>query len=216
MKAVVIGAHLERADIEVDSEPLAEAWPARDVFLSALPVPDDQPLGDRDLLLRVAAIRAKLLDRATFIAVRYGFTAWSAAEAESKCAAYLVRWRELLEAHRAHIEMTIKIAATSPRARPDRHAFKSGADYLRALHESTRGASIDPEFHAAIERTVVPLTVAHRWLHRDGKSMELAALVERDRLDEVKAAGEALKKSDVAFLMSGPWPLEVFADADRE
>ena len=212
MTAVVIGAHLERADIE----PLAEAWPARDLFLSAVEVADDQPLSDRDLLLRIAAIRAQLLDRATFVAIRYGFAAHAAAEAESKCAAHLERWRALLEEHRNHVEMTLKIAAVSPRERPDRRDFAGGADYLRALHESTRGASIEPSFRNAVEERLVPLTVAHRWLHRDGKSMEFAALVERNRLDDVRAAGESLKETDVAFLLSGPWPLEVFADADRE
>ena len=212
MKGVVIGAHLRRDDVE----PLAIAWPARDLFLSALEVPDDQPLGDRDLLLRVAAIRARLLERATFIAIRYGFAAWSAAEAESKCAAHLSRWRELLEEHRDRVEMTLKAVAASPRERPDRKDFASGADYLRALHESTRGADVDPSFRDAIEKTLVPLAVAHRWRHRDGKSVELAMLVERKRLDDFKAAGEKLRESSTAFLLSGPWPLEVFADADRE
>lgn len=212
MKGVVIGAHLRRDDVE----PLAEAWPARDIFLSYAPVADDQPLGDRDLLLRIASIRAQLLDRAIFIAIRYGFAASSADEAESKCATHLARWRELLEAHREHVEMTLKVVAASPRPRPDRHDFASGAEYLRALHEATRGADVDPAFRKAVEDTLVPLTIAHRWLHRDGKSVELAALVDRARLAEVKDAGEKLKQSSTAFLLSGPWPLEVFADADRE
>jgi Gas vesicle synthesis protein GvpL/GvpF len=212
MKGVVIGAHLRRDDVE----PLAEVWAARDVFLSALPVPDDQPLGDRDLLLRVASVRAELLDRATFIAIRYGFSAASAPEAESKCAVHLARWRELLERHRDHVEMTLKIVAESPRERPDRRDFASGAEYLRALHEATRAADVDPEFRRAVEETLVPLAVAHRWLHRDGKSLELAMLVPRPALYDVRAAGEALRETNVAFLLSGPWPLEVFADADHE
>jgi len=212
MKGVVIGAHLRRDDVE----PLAEAWPARDLFLSAVTVADDQPLGDRDLLLRIAAIRAQLLERATFIAIRYGFSAASAAEAESKCATHLEAWRVLLEKHRDHVEMTLKVVASSPRARPDRHDFASGADYLRALHESTRGASIDEGFRQAVERELVPLTIEHRWLHRDGRSIEFAALVAREKLNDVHAAGETLKQTNVPFLMSGPWPLEVFADADRE
>ena len=212
MKGVVIGAHLRRDDVE----PLANAWPARDLFLSYSPVADDQPLGDRNLLLRIAAARAQLLDRATFIAIRYGFTASSAEEAESKCAPHLVRWRELLEAHRDHVEMTLKAVAASPRERPDRKQFASGAEYLRALHEATRGTDVDPAFREAVETTLVPLTIAHRWVHRDGKSLELAALVARARLSDVKVAGERLKATNAAFLLSGPWPLEVFADADRE
>lgn len=212
MKGVVIGAHLRRDDVVPD----ADAWPARDLFLSYSPVAGDQPLGDRDLLLRIAAIRAKLLDRATFVAIRYGFTASSAEEAESRCAAHLARWRELLEAHRGHVEMTLKVIAESPRPRPNRRDFSSGADYLRALHESTRGAGVDPAFREAVETNLVPLTIAHRWVHRDGRSLELAALVARDSLDAVRAAGEGLRATNAPFLLSGPWPLEVFADADRE
>ena len=79
MKSVIIGAHLRRDDIE----PLAEVLPAADVFLSGLAVADDQPLGDRELLLRVAKVRAALLERATFIAIRYGFAASSANESTS-------------------------------------------------------------------------------------------------------------------------------------
>jgi hypothetical protein len=212
MRAVVIGAHLRREDVE----PIAEALPVRGLFLSALPIAADQTLGERELLLRVAQLRAQLLERATFIAIRYGFAVWSAEEAESKCAVHLTRWQSLLECHRDRVEMTLKIAASSPRTRPNRHDFASGAEYLKALHEATRAASVDPAFRARVEERIVPLTVQHRWLHRDEKSIELASLVERSRVEEVLAAGESLRGSDVAFLLSGPWPLEVFADDDRE
>ena len=212
MKYVAIGAHLRREDVEPDAEALAIA----DLFLSAMPIENDQPLGDRDLLVRVAALRAKLLERATFIAIRYGFAVWSAPEAEAKCAALIPRWRELLRAHREHVEMTLKIAAASARPRPDRKEFTSGAAYLKALHEATQAADVDPHFRAAVERELVPLAVEHRWTHRDNKSLELAMLVTRDRVAAVRAAGESLKQSAVPFLLSGPWPLEVFADADHE
>ena len=70
MKQIVIGVHLEREDVE----PIAEAIPTGDLWFSAISVADDQPIGDRELVLRVAALRAKLLDRATFIARR---VSWS-------------------------------------------------------------------------------------------------------------------------------------------
>ena len=70
MKQIAIGAHLLQADIE----PIAVAIPVGDLYLSAVEVAADQPLGDRDLLVRVAGIRARLLDVATFVAIRYGFT----------------------------------------------------------------------------------------------------------------------------------------------
>jgi len=214
MKSIAIGAHLLRDDVD----PLAEAVPVGDLFLSALSVADDQPLGDRELLLQVAGIRAKLLDVATFIAIRYGFAFASADEARSKCAAHLERWRRVLTANRDNVEMTLKVAASSPGTRPDRHAFASGAEYLRALQAATQAANVDPSFRDAAERLLVPLALRHRWSHRDEKSVELTALVARERLGEVKQAGEELRRAapHVPFLLSGPWPLEVFADDDHE
>jgi Gas vesicle synthesis protein GvpL/GvpF len=212
MKSVVIGAHLLRDDIE----PLAIALPAGDLFLSALEVADDQPLGDRELLLRVADVRARLLDVATFVAIRYGFSASSAAEASSKTAVHHERWQRLLTANRDNVEMTLKVAASSPSPRPDRHDFTSGADYLRALHASTQAANVDPAFREAATNALVPLAVKHRWIHRDEKSVELTVLVPRANVEPVRAAGEELRGTAVPFLLSGPWPLEVFADADHE
>lgn len=214
MKWIAIGAHLLRDDVE----PLAEAVPAGDLFLSALSVPGDQPLGDRDLLLRIAAIRGRLLDVATFIAIRYGFTFASADDAQAKCLPHLGRWKRLLTENRGNVEMTLKVAASSPQARPDRHAFASGAEYLRALHAATQSANVDPAFRAAVDEALVPLAARHRWSHRDEKSVELTMLIARERLDAVKQAGEELRNAapHVPFLLSGPWPLEVFADDDHE
>lgn len=214
MKQIAVGAHLLQDDVES----VAAVIPVGDLFLSAVEVADDQPLGDRELLIRVAGVRAKLLDVATFVAIRYGFTLSSPAEAEAKCGAHLARWKRLLVEHREHVEMTLKVAAASARPRPDRHDFTSGADYLRALHEATQAANIDEAFREHTERLLVPVAVMHRWTHRDERSVELAALIPRARLDDVRAAGEELRRiaPEVPFLLSGPWPLEVFADDDRE
>jgi Gas vesicle synthesis protein GvpL/GvpF len=205
MRAVVIGAHLQRDDIE----PIAEAVPVGDLFLSGAQVSDDQPLGDRDLLLRVAALRARLLERATFVAIRYGFAVRSSDDAMAKCAALLLRWRRLLTEHRDKVEMTVKVAAAAAKPRPQRRDFNSGADYLRALHEATQAVSVDPRFRQAVSRIGTS-----RWLHRDNLSLECALLVSRDDVSRVQRAGEQLKREfpDVPFLLSGPWPLEVFAD----
>ena len=212
MKSIAIGAHLLRDDVE----PLADAVPVGDLFLSALTVADDQPLGDRDLLVRVAGVRAKLLEVATFVALRYGFSFAGTDEAQSKTLAHHGRWKRLLTAHREHVEVTLKVKASTQTARPDRHQFASGAEYLRALHAATQAATVDPSFREAAERLIVPLAVKHRWIHRDEKSVELAALIERTHLDAMREAGEELRGTSVPFLLSGPWPLEVFADDDRE
>jgi hypothetical protein len=212
MKSLAIGAHLLRDDIE----PLAEAVGVGDLFVSAVSVEDDHPLGDRDLLVRVAGIRAALLGVATFVALRYGFTFGSAEQAQSKTLAHHALWKRLLTEHREHVEVTLKVVASGRKPRPDRKDFTSGSDYLRALHAATQAASIDESFKSAAERTIVPLAVRHRWMHRDEKSVELAALIARARIDDVRAAGEQLKQTGVPFLLSGPWPLEVFADDDHQ
>jgi hypothetical protein len=210
MKLVVIGAHPQRNDIE----PLAEAIAVSDLWLSGMSVDDSQPLGDRDLLLRVAKTRAALLDRATFVAIRYGFTAHGSSDATSKCAAHIDRWRRVLREYRDHVEMTLKVAAAEPRARPDRHDFDSGAAYIRALHEATRSTDVAPDFRTAVDQTLAPLAVKHRWSNRDTSSLEFAALVKRENVRAINDAGAALKRDfpSVPFLLSGPWPLEVFAD----
>jgi len=210
MKHVVIGAHLERDDIG----PLAAAIPVGGVWLSGMPIEETQPLGDRELLLRVAQTRAALLDRATFIAIRYGFTAYGSPDASSKCAAHIERWERVLRECRGMVEMTLKVAAETPRARPDRHDFESGAAYIRALHEATRAAEVEPSFRRAVDTTIAPLAVKHRWSNRDNASVEFAALVRRESIDAINDAGAAFKRDfpSIPFLLSGPWPLEVFAD----
>ncbi|MFL6245115.1 MAG: GvpL/GvpF family gas vesicle protein [Thermoanaerobaculia bacterium] len=214
MKQIAIGAHLLRDDVES----VAAVIPVGDLFLSAVEVADDQPVGDRELLVKVAGMRAKLLDVATFVAIRYGFTLTSAAEAESKCAAHLARWGRLLVEHREHVEMTLKVAAASARPRPDRRDFTSGADYLRALHAATQAADVDVAFREHTQRLMIPMSIKYRWMHRDERSVELAMLIPRTRIEDMYAAGEELRRiaPDVPFLFSGPWPLEVFADDDRE
>ena len=213
MKRVIIGAHLHRDDIE----PRATAIEAGEIFLSAMLVAGDQPLSDRDLLLRVANTRAALLDRATFIAIRYGFTATTDEEAAKKCAAHASRWRTLLEKYRDDVELTLKIAAASPQKRPDRRDFTSGAAYLKALHAVREAANVGDDFRSAAE-SAFGSARKMRWMHRDESSIELAALVSRDEVDECFAAASELKARfpHVPFLLSGPWPLEVFADADDE
>jgi hypothetical protein len=210
MRHLIVGAHLRREDIEPEAEALATG----PLFLSGVAIADDQPLGDRDLLIRVAEVRGRLLDKATFIAVRYGFAAWSAAEANSKVGPQLRHWQALLETHRGQVELTLKAAASQAKQRPDRHAYSSGADYLRALRAS-RAVDVDAGFRKAVEDALTG--VATRWMSRDNTSLEFVTLVERDAVETMFEAGRSLKERfpHVPFLLSGPWPLEVFADADQ-
>lgn len=210
MRLLVIGAHLERGDVE----PAARAIAAGDLFLSAVEIDDDRPLGDRELLLRVAEVRRALLERATFVAVRYGFAAASESDAASRAAQFAERWRELLARHREHVEMTLKIAAASPAPRPDRHAFRSGAEYLKALQSTMRAVEVDPAFRVDVEASIVPFAREHRWITRDTGTVELATIVHKADVHATYTAGEGLRSRHphVPFLLSGPWPLEVFAE----
>jgi len=201
MKSLVVGIHLRREDIHVDAVAAGELW------LSVVTVPDEQPVADRDLLLRVARVRGELLDRATFIAVRYGSVI-------PPLPAIRPEWRDVLAANRDNVEMTLKVAAASPKPRPRREDFTSGTAYLRALRDTS--AVADEAFRAAAERAFG--AAATRWRARDNASLEVAALVPRNRVEDVRAAGEQLKRDfpSIPFLLSGPWPLEVFADADQQ
>lgn len=213
MKSIVIGIHLQKEDVQ----PVAEVMPVGDLFASVFEVGDDRPMGDRDLLVEVAAIRARLLDAATFIAVRYGLAVHDANELAAKCGTMTKRWRDQLVAHRDEVEMTLKAAAASPPPRPNRRDFESGAAYMRALHDATNAVNLDGSFRQVLERTLIPLATQHRWL-RDSSSVELAMLVRRRDLESLRSAGESLRYSHpkMPFLLSGPWPLEVFADDHQQ
>ena len=213
MKSIVIGIHLHEEDVR----PVAETMKTGELVASVFAVDDDRPLGDRDLLLEVASIRARLLDRATFVAVRFGFAVRDAKELADKTAGMTSRWRELLAAHRDEVEMTLKVPASAAVQRPNRRDFKSGAEYLRALHESSNTVDIDAAFRRDVERTLIPLATRHRWI-RDASSVELAMLVRRSDIARMNAAGESLRRdhSRAPFLLSGPWPLEVFIDDHQQ
>jgi hypothetical protein len=207
---LIIGAHACADEVEPVAVPMA----AGPVVLSAIEIADDQALGDRELLLRTVEVRRRLLDRATFIAVRYGFAPRSTEEAVRVCHPHLERWRELLQQHSGRVEVTLKIAASSTQERPQRSQFSSGADYLRALHASVHAADVSPEFREGVEQFLGTLAVERRWLRRDNRSIEVAFLVDKAKCETLMSAGEELKKgfSGVPFLLSGPWPLEVFAE----
>lgn len=214
MKFLILGVHLLREDVE----PEATALPAGDLHLSAVGIAAGRSAGDRDLILQAAAVRGRLLERATFLAVRYGFVAASAEEAARRCAGRLEAWKELLEKWRGHVEMTLKIAAADPRPRPRREEFQDGAAYLRALHEAARAADPAPGFRASAERLLGVLADRARWIHRDERSLEYALLVPRSSVERSRQACEELRSvaPSVPFLFSGPWPLETFADDDHE
>lgn len=210
-KHVLIGAHLERSDAE-DVEGVA-LFDLGDVTLSAAPFDPRHGIADRQLVLRVAAIRAALAARETFIAIRYGVAVAGLEEARSKVASFVDGWRARLERNRGMVEMTMKIGTAGVQARPPRDGFDSGRAYLEALHKARSPRPVDPAFREAVD--VIAGTYARdaRWGHREDGGTEVAFLVPRSSVPAFAAAGEKLRADfpSVPFLLSGPWPLEVFA-----
>jgi hypothetical protein len=210
VKLIAIGIHGALADIARSGEATGVA--VGSVFVSALAVPHEQPISDRDLLLRVAGIRSVLLESATYIAVRYGAAFSSAEELQKRFIGRAAEAAELLRSRRGCVEMTMKMPVGGAAPPPDRRYFQNGADYLRALQVHRNAAQLDPAFRARVEERLSPLAVEYRWRPRDAGSMELVALIAREEVDRFRAAAESLRDSKQAFLLSGPWPLEVFGE----
>ena len=213
MKHLAIGVHLERDDAGADG---ALILPVGSLFISAMALEPDQPVADRDLILRAADLRRRLLDRQTFIAIRYGLVVSSAEDAAARTGAHLERWRSLLTAWRDHVEFTLKVVVADQSPRPDRHDFSSGADYLRALHRARSTARVDPEFRKEADTRLGAVAARTLWISRGDGGAELVALVPRARIDAVREIGGKMEQElSVPFLLSGPWPLEAFADEER-
>jgi hypothetical protein len=208
---VLLGAHLAESDTTIEG---ITSFPAADLFLSSVRHSAVEGVGDRALIARVARLRSELVQRQTFVAIRYGASVSGPEEAALKVAAHTARWRELLSRHRGTFEMTLKVLASEAEPDPDRREFTSGADYLRALYAARSKKKADPDFLRAAEDAFQPLSTAARWVKREDAAFELAFLASRDRFDEVRDAAEMLKERfpRLPFLLSGPWPLEVFAE----
>lgn len=208
---VLIGAHLREADASVEG---VTPLPAGGLFVSGVEIAAERNLAEREVVARVALLRQRLIAREIFVAIRYGATAQDAASAFAKCAPHLDRWRGLLERWRGRVELVMRIGGAGAGERPDRASFASGADYLRALHAMRHAVPIDAEFLAEAEARFGEIAEMTRTVSREDGTIEIAALVGRDRVEQARLMAEDLKsrRAGVPFLLSGPWPLEVFAD----
>ncbi len=208
---VLVGAHLTEADASVPGVvPLA----AGDLFVSGIEVPQKRNLAEREIVARVAGLRQELIAKEIFVAIRYGATVRDAAGAFEKCAPHLARWRALLERWRGRVEVVMRIGGEGAGERPDRADYDSGSAYLRALHAMRHAVPIDTAFVSDAEARFGEIAEATKTIAREDGTIEIAALVARDRIEAARAVAEELKarRPGVPFLLSGPWPLEVFAD----
>lgn len=210
---VLIGAHLTGEDAEVEGVAVFELEP---LVLSAVEFDTGRGVADPETVQRALKARAALLQKETFIAIRYGLTVAGASEANEKCAPRLKRWLEVLRERRGMVELTLRVAAREKKQRPDRKGFSSGTAYLRALG-ATRTEGLDATVRRQFEEAFQPFASQSRWLARTDGGSELVILLRREDFDRARAAGEALQRSfpDVPFLLSGPWPLETFADEEE-
>ena len=207
---VLIGVHLKADDADVAA---VRAFGVGEIAVSALPIGVDTPLADRELMTRVMEARRQLLDRETFIAIRYGASARSSEEIREKLGPHTAKWKRTLEKWRGHVEATLKIAASQKAERPDIASVSGGREYLERLHASRTAfeppaamiESINSEFAFAAQK---------RWIRRADGGMEFAALLPRNELQRLSDIGMRLTRDfpSTPFLLSAPWPLEVFGD----
>lgn len=168
----------------------------------------------KELIRRSAESRRLLIEREIFVAVRYGLSARDASELSGKCEEHLASWRALLERWRGCVELTLKIGSGSELLRPERKSMATGAEYLRELQRMRQARTVPAEFGAALEAEMIPLSLASRWIRREEGMHELALMIRRTELERARGAGAMLAERfpRIPFLLSGPWPLEVFAD----
>jgi hypothetical protein len=208
-RLLLLGAHLFPEDADVSG---VTAFEAGGIVASAIEYDPDRPLAEPALIESAARARARLIEREIFVGVRYGATFRTREEVAAKIGSRAPGWRRLLEENRGKVELTLKIAGRGA-LRPAPEGVSSGADYLKQLHRLRR-SEVDPAFRAAAEEEIAREAVAARWSDRHDGAVELALLVPRSEIARFRERGEALKSRfpSVAFLLSGPWPLEAFAD----
>lgn len=209
MRYVLTGVHLEPDDAAMEG---IELFETDGLTVSAIAIDDDTSIADPAVIRRAVEARSRLLDRSTFIAVRYGAPVKSVAEVRERIGGRTARWRELLTARQQLVEVTLKIAPETRAERPERTPGTSGKEYLLKLHELRR-SNVDDAQRTAIEQRF-SFARATKWIARQDGGIELVALVDRNELPSVRSAGEALQSDfpTLAFILSGPWPLEAFAD----
>ncbi len=211
-RLILIGAHLKLGDVT----PVEQAVPltAGSLTLSSVTLPEGRSPAEPEIIQRVARVRQELVEQEIFLAIRYGVTVHDEGEAEEKCRERLGEWEERLRRHRGRVEITLRIGAPGTSVRPDRKDFNRGTDYLRELHRLRAERSIPEEFRSAVDERFAAVTLERRWIRRESGFEEMAGLIRRSSLETVREIGAELKRRfpHVAFMISGPWPLEAFAD----
>lgn len=203
---LLVGAHLLAEDISG-----ARAIDAGGVFVSAVDLPADRSAAEPEIVRSVAAVRHELTRRETFIAFRYGARGSSESEVREKCAPHAARWRAVLEQWRGHVELTVKIAPPVRIDRPRIAEVSGGADYMKKL-AAARNQPLEDEARQVTEAAFAAIASNARWLPRSDGGWEYAVLTPRESLERLAEISEQLRASLARpFLLSGPWPLEVFS-----
>jgi hypothetical protein len=212
MRYALIGAHLREEDLAgiVDVEPIELGH----LFLSSIAFDPAEGLASPPVVRSAADLRGRLIDRETFIAIRYGTSVSGPAEAREKCGPLETSWLGLLEKYRGTVEMTLKVAGSRGPLRPDRRQFASGAAYLEALHRSRSALSLDEGFRCRVEGELGASAIRTKWNSRDDLAIEFTFLMLRTNMPGAREAGLKLKQEfpQIPFLLSGPWPLETFTN----
>ena len=211
-RLALIGAHLRSEDTAV--VPAVQTIHVEGLFVSAYSFDARAGIADSSLIAEVTKARGALIQQEIFVAIRYGVSVSDPNETADKIRPHLERWTGLLTDYRGYVEMTLKIASQENAARPDRHQFQSGADYLRELHRTRSAKSLEPEVSEMLEKNLFPIALQTRWVDRQDAGIELAFLMHRSELEALGEIAQRIKSRfpKLPFMLSGPWPLEIFAN----
>lgn len=205
-----LGVHRSADEIVAEGISRIDVGP---VVVSALEIGEGENAATTSVLTRALELRTALLRGGSYIAIRYGVVLDSAAEVVRVCEPKASAWAKTLEETRGLVELTLKIAPDQKPERPDRKTVSGGSEYLKKLRQM-QGSSLSSERKGEIEALLAEGATRTVWRDREGGGTELVMLVPAERVTEFRERGRGLAQSDrrLPFILSGPWPIEVFAD----
>lgn len=183
------------------------------VVVSALEIGEGENAATTSVLTRALELRTDLLQGGSYIAIRYGVVLDSEADVVRICEPKASAWAETLEKTRGLVELTLKVAPEQRTERPNRKSVSGGSEYLMKLKQM-QGSSLPPERRREIEAILNEGANRSVWRDREGGGTELVMLVPSEKVAEFRERGRRLAELDhrLPFILSGPWPIEVFAD----
>lgn len=205
-----LGVHRSADEISAEGIARIDVGP---VVVSALEIGEGENAATSSVLTRALELRTALLRGGSYIAIRYGVVLDSESEVIRVCEPKASAWAKTLDKTRGLVELTLKIAPDQKPERPDRKSVSGGSEYLMKLKLMQR-STLSKERKEEIEAILAEGANRTVWRDREGGGTELVMLVPTERVAEFRERGQRLAQSErrLPFILSGPWPIEVFAD----